>query len=106
FLKPLVSQQPMGTDIDRQGRLVCWDNWQFYVVLHPREGLVLYDVRFMDGGVLRPIAYRLSLSEIYVPYGLGEENWSWRSAFDVGEYNAGTLVLSLEVNRDVPDNAE
>jgi len=73
--------------------------------LHPREGLVLYDVRFNDKGTLRRIAYRLSLSEIYVPYGLGDDNWSWRSAFDVGEYNAGTLAQSLEVNRDVPDNA-
>jgi primary-amine oxidase len=55
--------------------------------------------------VSRPIAYRLALSEIYVPYGLSETNWSWRGAFDVGEYNAGSLAQILEVNRDVPENA-
>ncbi|MDB4991668.1 MAG: Amine oxidase, partial [Myxococcaceae bacterium] len=52
-----------------------------------------------------PVAYRLALSEIYVPYGLGEANWSWRGAFDVGEYNAGKLAQSLEPKRDVPENA-
>lgn len=104
-LGPLMSLMPTDSDIELDGRLVRWHKWQFYAVLHPREGLVLYDVRFDDNGTLRRIAYRLSLSEIYVPYGLGDDNWSWRSAFDVGEYNAGTLAQSLEVNRDVPDNA-
>jgi primary-amine oxidase len=105
-LAPLMSVMPAASDIVVDRHLVRWHKWQFYAVLHPREGLVLYDVRFDDGGALRPIAYRLSLSEIYVPYGLGDENWAWRSAFDVGEYNAGTLAQSLEVHRDVPDNAQ
>lgn len=105
-LKPLISEQPRGSDIDRQGRLVRWHNWQFYVALHPREGLVLYDVRFADHGTLRPIAYRMSLSEAYVYYGLGEENWVWRGALDVGEYNAGMWAQTLKVNQDVPENAQ
>jgi primary-amine oxidase len=105
-LRPLVVQQPKGSDIQLQGRLVRWHQWQFYVALHPREGLVLYDVRYRDHGVLRPIAYRMALSEIYVPYGMGDANWIWRSALDVGEYNAGMLAQRLEVNRDVPENAK
>ena len=104
--RPLSSEQPQGSDIDRQGHLVRWHNWQFYVALHPREGLVLYDVRFADRGTLRPIAYRMALSEIYVYYGLGEENWVWRGALDVGEYNAGTLAQALKVNEDIPENAQ
>ena len=104
--KPLMNEQLQGSDIDRQGRLVRWHNWQFYVALHPREGLVLYDVRFADQGTLRPIAYRMALSEIYVFYGLGDENWVWRSAFDVGEYNAGIWAQALKVNGDIPENAE
>ena len=104
--KPLMNEQPQGSDIDRQGRLVRWHNWQFYVALHPREGLVLYDVRFADDGTLRPIAYRMALSEIYVYYGLGDENWVWRSAFDVGEYNAGMWAQALKVNKDIPENAQ
>lgn len=104
-LRPMRISQPNGGGFEVSGRLVKWQNWQFYVVLHPREGLVLYDVRYDDGGRLRPIAYRLSLSEIYVPYGLADENWAWRSAFDVGEYNLGTFAQTLEPNRDVPEHA-
>jgi len=105
-LKPLVVTQPEGSDVIIRGREVTWQRWKFYAALHPREGLVLYDVRFEDGGVWRPIAYRLALSEIYVPYGMGDEAWLWRSAFDVGEYNAGMLAQPLEVNRDVPENTQ
>jgi primary-amine oxidase len=46
----------------------------------------------------------MSLSEIYVPYGVPDENWSWRSAFDVGEYNLGTFAQTLEPFRDVPEH--
>lgn len=103
-LKPMKITQPNGGGFTVTGRLVRWQNWQFYAVLHPREGLVLYDVRYDDGGRLRPIAYRLSLSEIYVPYGIADENWSWRTAFDVGEYNLGLFAQPLEPNRDVPEH--
>jgi primary-amine oxidase len=103
-LKPIRVTQPNGGGFEVTGRLVRWQNWQFYVVLHPREGLVLYDVRYDDGGQLRPIAYRLSLSEIYVPYGVPDENWDWRTAFDVGEYNLGTYAQTLEPYRDVPEH--
>ena len=104
-LRRLLVTQPEGSDLKLQGQLVRWHSWQFRVVMHPREGLVLYDVRFDDHGVLRPVAYRLALSEIYVPYGLPEPNWAWRGALDVGEYNAGKLAQSLALDRDVPDNA-
>ena len=105
-LKPLRVEQPQGSDIQIRGRHVRWHGWQFLAVLHPREGLVLYDVRFDDHGGWRPIAYRMSLSEIYVPYGLGDPDWVWRSAFDVGEYNAGVSAQRLEVDRDVPPGAQ
>lgn len=104
-LKPILITQPQGGGFEVTGRLVRWQNWQFYVVLHPREGLVLYDVRYRDGERLRPIAWRMSLSEIYVPYGLADENWSWRSAFDVGEYNLGAFAQTLEPHRDIPEHA-
>jgi primary-amine oxidase len=103
--KPLIAQQPQGSDIQIAGHEVRWGGWQFRVALHPREGLVLYDVQVKARGQLRPVAARLSLSEIYVPYGFGDHEWTWRSAFDVGEYNPGTLAHELEPNRDVPENA-
>ena len=48
---------------------------------------------------MRPIIYRLSLSEIYVPYAIPDPNWAWRSAFDVGEYNLGQYAEALEQER-------
>lgn len=105
-LKPLTVQQPAGSELTVQGHFVRYRNWQFYAVMRPREGLVLYDVRFDDHGRLRRIAYRLALSEIYVPYGIGDENWAFRHAFDVGEYNAGMSAQRLERGLDVPDNAQ
>ena len=100
-LRPLKVVQPNGGSFQVTGSLVRWQNWQFRAVLHPREGLVLYDVRYDD----RPIAYRMSLSEVYVPYGVADVNWSWRTAFDVGEYNLGLYAQTLEPNRDVPEHA-
>jgi primary-amine oxidase len=94
------------SDIQLDGQRVRWHGFQFVIGFHPREGLVLYDVRYDDHGTLRPIAYRLSLSEIYVPYGLADPAWSWRSAFDVGEYNAGSLAQPLDLDGDVPSHAQ
>jgi len=99
-LKPLVVKQPQGSDIEITGRRVRWQDWSFYAVLSPREGLVLYDVRFAS----RPIAYRLSVSEAYVPYGVPDNNWVFKTAFDVGEYYLATYAQVLEPNRDVPEN--
>ncbi|HEX6242769.1 MAG TPA: hypothetical protein VFZ61_17770 [Polyangiales bacterium] len=104
-LKPLIVQQPRGSDVKLEGNEVGWGLWRFRVGLHPREGLVLYDVRVQARGELRSVAARMSLSEIYVPYGFGHADWIWRSAFDVGEYNPGGLAHELEPNRDVPENA-
>jgi primary-amine oxidase len=100
-LKPMHTRMPKGSDLVLEGRRVRWHQFTFVLGFHPRDGLVLYDVRH-DG---RPIAYRLALSEIYVPYGLADPAWSWRSAFDVGEYNAGRSAQSLDRGADVPEHA-
>jgi primary-amine oxidase len=105
-LKALRATEPKGSNITLSGRRVTWQNWSFYAVLSPREGLVLYDVKFSDAGRVRPVAYRLSLSEVYVPYGVADNNWVFKTAFDVGEYNLATYAQTLEVNRDVPENAQ
>jgi primary-amine oxidase len=36
---------------------------------------------------------------------MADANWSWRTAFDVGEYNLGQFAQVLEPNRDVPEHA-
>jgi primary-amine oxidase len=104
-LSPNPAKANPPADLKLNGHLVNWHQWQFYLSLHPREGLVISDVRYNDKGRLRPLAYRMSLSEVYVPYGIADPSWSWRNAFDVGEYNAGMLAQTLIANRDLPSSA-
>ena len=51
------------------GRVLSWQRWQVHVGFTPREGLVLQPLGYDDGGRLRSILYRASLSEMVVPYG-------------------------------------
>ena len=104
-LKPLVVQQPDGPSFTVDGRDVSWQGWRFRVDWSPREGLILDRIGYEQNGVVRSIINRMSLSEIYVPYAIPDANWSWRSAFDIGEYNLGQYTESLEKNVDVPENA-
>ncbi len=87
------------------GQEVSWQGWRFRFALHPRDGLVLYTLQHENKGVLRPVAHRLSLTEIYVPYGVPDLNWVWRTAFDVGEYGMGRYANPLSPTSDVPNNA-
>lgn len=104
-LKPLVVTQPNGTDFTLSGNHVEWQGWNFRVGFNQREGLVLHQIGYEDGGSVRSIAYRLALGEIYVPYAHPDPNWSWHAAMDIGEYNLGQYSEPLEKGVDVPGNA-
>ena len=103
--KPLTITQPNGASFTIAGQEIRWQKWRFRYTMHPREGLVLQTVGYEDGGRVRAILYRASLSEMAVPYGDPDKNWRWRSAFDVGEYGMGRLASSIEPNTDAPPNA-
>lgn len=103
--KPLLTTQPQGASFVVEGHEVRWQKWRFRFAMQPREGLVLHTIGYDDGGRLRPILYRGSLSEMAVPYGDADRNWRWRSAFDVGEYGMGRLASSIEPDTDAPPNA-
>lgn len=64
-LKPYIVQQPEGPSFHVQGNLVSWQKWKFRVGFNTREGLVIYNTTY-DG---RNVFYRLSVSEMTVPYG-------------------------------------
>ena len=104
-LMPLVVTQPNGPSFHIDGNAVTWQRWHFRVGYSPREGMVLHQIGYEDKGVVRPVIYRLSLSEIFVPYGIPDPNWIWRSALDVGEYNLGQYAEPLQKGVDVPTNA-
>lgn len=44
-----------------EGNLVQWQRWNIRLSFNYREGLVLHDVGYQDGGRLRPIIHRMSL---------------------------------------------
>ena len=106
--KPLRITQPEGPTFQISGQEVRWQGWRLRVSVHPREGLVLHTVGYEDSAQkpprVRPILYRASLSEMFVPYGDPDPNWRWRAAFDVGEYGIGLVTCSLQPGIDVPEN--
>jgi primary-amine oxidase len=99
-LKPLEITQPEGPSFQVNGHHVTWDNWSLRLGFSPREGLILYDVNFMDQGHLRPILYRAALAEMVVPYGDTSPSHWRKNAFDVGEYGVGYLANALELGCD------
>lgn len=65
-LKPLQVVQPEGPSFHvTEDNCVSWQKWRFRVGFNYREGTTIHDVRY-DG---RPLFYRLSVSEMTVPYG-------------------------------------
>jgi primary-amine oxidase len=104
-LRPLLSRMPEGVSFRVAGREIAWQKWRFRVSLQPMKGLVLYDVRYEDGGRVRPILYKLALAEMLVPYADARRTWSFRNAFDVGEYGIGRTAHTLDPLVDVPPHA-
>ncbi|MBD2252040.1 primary-amine oxidase [Nostoc parmelioides] len=102
--KLLQILQPKGKSFQIQGNEISWQGWKFRYVMHPRDGLVLYQVTYNDGENIRPVLYRASLSEMVVPYGDPDPTWSFRNAFDVGEYNLGLLASTMELGKEIPQN--
>jgi len=51
------------------GSEIRWQNWRLRYGVHPRRGLELWDVRWMDGDRARPVLYRASVSEVMAAYG-------------------------------------
>lgn len=104
-LKPLTVRQADGPSFEVDGQKVVWQKWNFRVGFSPREGVILHQIGYRDEGVVRPLIHRLSLNEIWVPYGIPDQTWVWRAAFDIGEYNTGQFSEEMTKNVDVPENA-
>ena len=99
-LKPLEIVQAEGPSFSLDGQLLSWQKWQMRVSLHPREGLVLHQIGYIDDGRLRPICYRASMAEMVVPYGDPSVGHYFKNAFDSGECGLGRLTNSLELGCD------
>ena len=99
-LKPLEIVQPDGPSFEVDGWEVRWQNWRFRVGFTAREGLVLHAVGYEDGDKVRPVIWRASVAELYIPYADPRPFLSYRNAFDIGEYGIGIMANSLEYGCD------
>jgi primary-amine oxidase len=99
-LRPLAITQPDGVSFALEGSELRWQRWRMRLGFTAREGLVLHTVGYEDGGAVRSIAHRLSLSEMVVPYGDPSPAHNDRAVFDGGEINMGTLANSLQLGCD------
>lgn len=110
-LKPLRTVQPQGASFRIDGDALAWGHWRLRIEFHPRDGLILRDIGWADGGGdgesarVRPILASAALSEMVVPYGDPAGSWRWRSAFDSGEYGLGNSARSLTPGVEVPEHA-
>lgn len=99
-LKPLQVVQPEGASfkVQQEGtsNVLSWQKWNFRVGFNQREGMVLYDVRYDD----RPLFYRLSLSDMNIPYADPRQPFARKSAFDLGDAGAGIMANNLKLGCD------
>lgn len=100
-LKPLNVVQPEGasfkvSDYSTHGRTIDWQKWNFKIGFNLREGLVLYDVHYDN----RPLFYRLSLSDMNIPYGDPRHPFHKKAAFDLGDAGAGMMTNNLKLGCD------
>ncbi|KAH9906005.1 copper amine oxidase [Xylariomycetidae sp. FL2044] len=95
-LKPLTVHQPLGASFTVDGHLVHWQKWRFRIGFNWREGMVLHDVTYAG----RELFHRLSLSEMFVPYGDPRTPYSRKSVFDVGDVGAGMAANNLSLGCD------
>ena len=61
---------------------------------------MLHQVGYDDGGRIRPILHRASISEMVVPYGDPGEVQGWKNAFDAGEWGLGRMTQPLTLGCD------
>ncbi|KAI6779923.1 uncharacterized protein J7T54_000223 [Emericellopsis cladophorae] len=96
-LKPLSVVQPQGPSFSiKDESLVEWQKWRFRVSFNPREGAVLHDICY-DG---RSVLYRLSISEMTVPYADPRAPFHRKQAFDFGDGGIGHAVNNLALGCD------
>ncbi|OMP82320.1 Copper amine oxidase 1 [Diplodia seriata] len=95
-LKPLHVSQPQGASFTVAGHLVTWQKWRFRLGFNWREGMILHNVTY-DG---RELFHRLSLAEMFVPYGSPQSPYHRKSVFDVGDIGAGLCANDLRLGCD------
>ncbi len=99
-LKPIDIVQPEGPSFDVRGWEVRWQRWRLRLGFTAREGLVLHTIGYEDQGRVRPVIWRASVAELFIPYADPRPFQGWRNAFDIGEYGIGITANSLRLGCD------
>ena len=99
-LKSLMIHQPDGASFTVDGFKIDWERWSFRIGFCQREGLLIHDVWFADGGKKRKIAHRMSIAELVIPYGDPSQGAYRKNAFDTGEFGLGNYTNSLTLGCD------
>ena len=111
-LNPLCTSQCGGPSytLNENNSVVTWDKWKIRFSLHPRFGLVLYEVDYFDDNVgnsavpvQRRILYRANLAEGITAYGTPNFSTKNHNFFDfVGEYYSKVFITPLTPGLEVP----
>ncbi|KAF4952638.1 hypothetical protein FSARC_12600 [Fusarium sarcochroum] len=102
-LKPINITQPEGVSFHMSGNEIEWAGLKMHIGFNYREGVVLSDVRIRDPkhqDQERMVFGRLSVVEMFVPYGCPKEPHHRKHAFDIGEYGSGYMANSLKLGCD------
>lgn len=95
-VKPLIVSQPEGASFSVEGSKIKWLGWEFRVATTAREGFAVYDGWFKG----RQVFYRISLSEMTVPYADPRAPYHRKQAFDLGDCGFGVNGNSLKLGCD------
>ncbi|OXA61946.1 copper methylamine oxidase [Folsomia candida] len=94
-IKPINIEQPGGPSYSIDGNKLEWQNFKMRIGHNGREGLILHLISYNDSNTVRPLIYRASLSELFVPYGDPRPPYHRKTAMDVGEYGLGFSASEL-----------
>ncbi|OBT64953.1 hypothetical protein VE03_05626 [Pseudogymnoascus sp. 23342-1-I1] len=95
-LKELQVLQPNGASFTVEGDVIRWQKWEFRLGFNSREGMVLYGVSYDQ----RPLFYRVSLSDMSIPYADPRGPVHKKQAFDLGDSGAGMMANDLKLGCD------
>lgn len=99
-LKELLVVQPNGASFEVDGDVVRWQKWEFRLGFNIREGMVLYNVSYDE----RSLFYRVSLSDMSIPYADPRLPFCKKQAFDLGDSGAGMMANDLQLGCDCLGN--
>ncbi|HVH79626.1 MAG TPA: tyramine oxidase, partial [Stellaceae bacterium] len=102
---PTAKPSAPAGNIAFDGNTVRWKEWSFHFRMDPRVGPIVSLLRYRDGQRDRPVLYRGSLGEMFVPYMDPDPSWSFRTYMDIGEYGFGVLASPLAPGIDCPADA-